>query len=434
MRLPGRVSAAIEILADIDRHHRPVAEALKAWGLANRFAGAGDRAAIGNLVYDALRSRASHAFAMGEDTPRAIALSVLVRDWAEDATGLAAAFASDPHAPEAPTEAELARLTAPDPLTGAPDHIRADIPEWAAPHLAEAFGDNWVTEGRSLATRPPLDLRVNSLRADRERVLRALDRLHPHHEPLLPLGIRFPAGNRDSRTPNVQVEESYLKGWFEVQDFGSQIVAQLAAPVRGGEQVLDLCAGAGGKSLALAALMQNRGQVFAYDSDRNRLAPIYDRLKRNGARNVQVRAPKPGALDDLEGKLDSVLIDAPCTGSGTWRRQPTAKWKLTPEQLATRTAEQREILDSAVRYLKPGGTITYITCSVLPPENQHQVRAFLERHPDFAATPAHSVWMRHFSGSPLRARFSPEGGIALSPATTGTDGFYAVELVRSAPN
>ena len=401
MRLPGRVSAAIEILADIDRHHRPVAEALKAWGLANRFAGAGDRAAIGNLVYDALRSRASHAFAMGEDTPRAIALSVLVRDWAEDATGLAAAFASDPHAPEAPTEAELARLTAPDPLTGAPDHIRADIPEWAAPHLAEAFGDNWVTEGRSLATRPPLDLRVNSLRADRERVLRALDRLHPHHEPLLPLGIRFPAGNRDSRTPNVQVEESYLKGWFEVQDFGSQIVAQLAAPVRGGEQVLDLCAGAGGKSLALAALMQNRGQVFAYDSDRNRLAPIYDRLKRNGARNVQVRAPKLGALD---------------------------------EQLATRSTEQREILDSAVRYLKPGGTITYITCSVLPPENQHQVRAFLERHPDFAATPAHSVWMRHFSGSPLRARFSPEGGIALSPATTGTDGFYAVELVRSAPN
>ena len=126
------------------------------------------------------------------------------------------------------------------------------------------------------------------------------------------------------------------------------------------------------------------------------------------------------------------ICNSRCVMCNIWQQKRDIE--LTPEQLATRSTEQREILDSAVRYLKPGGTITYITCSVLPPENQHQVRAFLERHPDFAATPAHSVWMRHFSGSPLRARFSPEGGIALSPATTGTDGFYAVELVRSAPN
>lgn len=430
MRLPGRVSAAIAVLADIDRHHRPVAEALKAWGLANRFAGAGDRAAIGNLVYDALRARASHAFAMGEDTPRALALSVLVRDWGEDAASLEAAFAADLHAPSPPTADELDRLAAADPLSGAPDHIRADIPEWAAPYLAEAFGDSWVEEGRALATRPPLDLRVNALRADRQRVLKALDRLHPDAEALLPLGIRFPAGTRDSRTPSVQVEEAYLKGWFEVQDFGSQIAATLASPARA-EQVLDLCAGAGGKSLALAAAMQNRGQIFAYDSDRNRLAPIHERLKRNGVRNVQIRSPRPGALDDLVGRLDRVVIDAPCTGSGTWRRQPTAKWKLTPDQLAARAAEQRAILDDAVRFLRPGGVITYITCSVLPPENQHQVRDFLARYPDFTATPAHSLWMRHFAGSPLRAGFSPEG-IALSPLTTGTDGFFATELVHRA--
>ena len=431
MRLPGRIAAAIDVLADIDAHKRPVAEALKAWGLNNRFAGAGDRAAIGNLVYDALRRRSSHTWAMGSDAPRALVLSVVVREWGESIEELNASFGGDRFAP-APIDAdEAAKLSAADPLAGAPDHVRGDVPEWVAPHLSESFGEDWVAEAHALSGRPPLDLRVNTLKANRDKALRALGRFAPDATSIIPEGIRFPAGERDSRTPNVQSEEGYIKGWFEVQDFGSQIVAALAG-ARGGEQVLDLCAGAGGKTLAMAAAMQNRGQIFAYDSDRTRLAPIYDRLKRAGARNVQVRAPGEGVLDDLVGKLDRVVVDAPCTGSGTWRRQPTAKWKLTPEQLATRTAEQRDILDSAVRYLKPGGTITYITCSVLPPENQHQVRAFLERHPDFAATPAHSLWMRHFSGSPLRARFSPEGGIALSPGTTGTDGFYAVELVRTA--
>lgn len=429
MRLPGRVAAAIEVLADIERHHRPVAEALKAWGLANRFAGAGDRAAIGNLVYDALRARASHAFMMGDDGPRALALSVLVRDWGEDPGGLEAAFATDPHAPPPPSVDELARLTAPDPLAGAPDHVRADIPEWAAPLLAEAFGDTWVEEGRALATRPPLDLRVNALRADRQRVLKALDRLHPEAEALLPLGIRFPAGTRDSRTPNVQVEEAYLKGLFEVQDLGSQIVSTLAAPARA-EQVLDLCAGAGGKSLALAAAMQNRGQIFAYDSDRTRLAPIYDRLQRAGARNVQVRAPGDGVLDDLVGKIDRVLVDAPCTGSGTWRRQPTAKWKLTPEQIALRVEEQRAILAEAAKFVKPGGTLVYITCSVLPEENARQAAAFLAANPEFTAVPGNKQWMSHFSGSKLRARFSPEGGVSLTPHLTGTDGFYVVAMQR----
>src|SRR5690606_1922390 len=140
-------------------------------------------------------------------------------------------------------------------------------------------------------------------------------------------------------------------------------------------QVLDLCAGAGGKTLAMAAAMQNRGQIFAYDSDRQRLAPIYDRLKRAGVRNEQVRAPGDGVLDDLKGKLDRVVVDAPCTGTGTWRRQPTTKWKLTPEQLATRVAEQKAILADAATFLKPGGTLVYITCSVLPEENADQAAA-----------------------------------------------------------
>ena len=429
MRLPGRIAAAIEVLADIDAHKRPVAEALKSWGLNNRFAGAGDRAAIGNLVYDALRRRSSLAHVMGADEPRALVLAVVVREWGEDIAALNDSFGGDRFAPAPVTDAEAARLTAADPLADAPDHIRADVPEWVAPHLQQSFGDDWIAEARALAGRPSLDLRVNTLKANRDKVLRGLARFSPEGEVRLAEGIRFPAGARDSRTPNVTSEEGYLKGWFEVQDFGSQIVAALASP-RGGEQVLDLCAGAGGKTLAMAAAMQNRGQIFAYDSDRTRLAPIYDRLKRAGVRNVQVRAPGEGVLDDLRGKLDRVVVDAPCTGSGTWRRQPTTKWKLSPEQLAMRVAEQKAILADAATYLKPGGTLVYITCSVLPEENAGQVADFLAAHPDFAAVAGNKLWMAHFSGARLRARFSPEGGVAVTPHTTETDGFYCIAMQK----
>ena len=428
MRLPGRLAAAMEVLADIETRHRPVSEALKAWGINNRFAGAGDRAAIGNLVYDALRRRASHAFVMGADTPRALVLSVAVRDWGETPEGLTALFAADPHAPEPLTEDEVARLDAPDPLATAPDHVRADVPEWVAAKLPESLGEHWVAEAQALAARPPLDLRVNTLKSNRERVMKVLARFHPEEAHAAPDGVRIAPGEKDSRTPNVQTDEGFLKGWFEVQDFGSQIVSVLAG-AEGREQVLDLCAGAGGKTLAMAAAMQNKGQIFAHDSDRHRLAPIYDRLKRAGVRNVQVRPPGEGALDDLAGKIDRVVIDAPCTGSGTWRRRPDAKWKLTPEQLATRVAEQRAILADGARYVKPNGTLVYITCSVLPEENAGQLAAFLTDHPEFSVIPGAGLWHSRI-GAAARARFMPEVGLQLTPGTTGTDGFYFAALRR----
>ena len=259
MRLPGRLSAAIEVIDDIDKRHRPVAEALKAWGLNNRFAGAGDRAAIGNLVYDALRKRASHAHSMGSDTSRALVLSVDVRDWGETPEQLNDLFAADTHAPEILSVDEVHRLSAPDPLAGAPEHVRADIPEWAVPSLKQSLGPFWIGEGNAMSGRPPLDLRVNTLKSDRARVLKGLARFGAEPAAIAPDGIRIAAGTGDSRTPNVQVEEGYLKGWFEVQDQGSQIVSVMIG-ARAGEQVLDLCAGGGGKSLAMAAAMGNKGR------------------------------------------------------------------------------------------------------------------------------------------------------------------------------
>jgi 16S rRNA (cytosine967-C5)-methyltransferase len=429
MRLPGRLSAAIEVLDDIDRRHRPVAEALKSWGLNNRFAGAGDRAAIGNLVYDALRRRASHAFAMGADTPRALVLSVAVRDWGTTPEELNDLFSGDTHAPEMLSADEVQRLSRHEPWVDAPAHVIADLPEWAVPSLKTSLGPNWVNEGRAMTGRPPLDLRVNVLRADRQRVMKALERFGAEPTDIAPHGLRIAAGTRDSRTPNVQVEEGYLKGWFEVQDQGSQIVAALAGATAG-EQVLDLCAGAGGKTLALAADMANKGQIFAYDSDRHRLAPIYDRLKRNGARNVQVRAPGAGVLDDLLGRMDRVVIDAPCTGSGTWRRRPDAKWKLTAEQVQARATEQAAILADGTRYVRPGGVLVYITCSVLDEENGRQLAAFLAANPTFEAVAMPALLDALYPGASNRAHVDTAGGALLTPLRTGTDGFFIGVLRR----
>jgi 16S rRNA (cytosine967-C5)-methyltransferase len=429
MRLPGRLAAAIEVLTEVEARRRPVGEALKSWGLANRFAGAGDRAAIGNLVYDALRRRASHAWAMGSEEARSLVLSVVVREWGETPAGLAAAFADDTHAPRPPSDDEVARLLAPDPLGDAPDHVRADVPEWMAPLLARSLGADWVVQAAAMASRPPLDLRANTLKSTRDRVLKSLQRFHPEAAAVSPAGIRIPAGFGDSRTPNVQTDEAWLKGWFEVQDQGSHLAAFLVG-AEPGEQVLDLCAGAGGKSLAMAAVMQNKGQIFAHDSDRARLAPIYDRLKRNGVRNVQVRPPAPGALDDLLGRMDRVVIDAPCTGSGTWRRRPDAKWKLTEEQVAARTVEQRALLEQGAAFVRPGGTLAYITCSILPQENGEQAARFLADHAGFSMIAGHSLWHRHFGGSPARVHLPSEGGVALTPHSTGTDGFYVMLATR----
>lgn len=428
MRLPGRISAAIEVLADIDARKRPASEALKAWALDHRFAGSGDRAAIGNLVYDALRKRASHAWRMGDDSPRALLLSVVVNDWNQDVKSLNQDFSSDRFAPESISDEEALSLSNHLDFDHAPDWVKADVPEWLAGSLKRNFGDDWIRQGQGTTARPPLDMRVNTLKSDRARVAKSLARFSPQETAIAPEGLRIPAGPRDARTANVQADEGYQKGWFEVQDEGSQIAAILAG-AEPGEQVLDLCAGAGGKTLAMAVSTGNTGQIFAYDSDRNRLAPIHERLKRNGVRNVQVRNPDPGALDDLVGRMDRVVVDAPCTGTGTWRRRPDAKWKLTQNQLDMRVSEQIAVLDEAARYVKPGGQLAYITCSILPEENGDQARAFVERNPAFKPSDI-SVKMHGLAQGVPQAVSEDGTSVTLTPATTDTDGFFIALFER----
>jgi 16S rRNA (cytosine967-C5)-methyltransferase len=430
---PGaRLAAAIEAFGMIESERRPAGDVLKSWGLAHRFAGSGDRAAIAGLVYDALRRRASSAWIMGSDMPRAILLGMLQRERGLGTEAVAQLTSGAQYAPEALSEDERKRLDAAD-LSAAPPHVAGDYPDWLDPFFARAFGDARAEEGAALASRAPLDLRVNTVKGEREQAARMLGDLKPEPTRWSPWGLRIRLG-ADAKAPPIHAEPAFLKGLVEVQDEGSQLAA-LFAGAKPGEQVLDLCAGAGGKTLALAAMMQNKGQIYATDDDKRRLAPIHDRLKRSGARNVQVRTPKSigSELDDLAGRIDLVLIDAPCTGTGAWRRNPDAKWRMRPGALEQRGKEQVDVLDRAVPLLKAGGRITYITCSVLDEENGAQVRAFLTRHPGFAPVPAAEIAQalgEHALVFGKAARFSDEG-ITMTPRTTDTDGFFVALLRRA---
>ncbi len=425
---PGaRLQAAIEVLSEIGARGRAASVALADWGRAHRFAGSADRSWIGNLVYDSLRRKQSLSHLMQSDTPRAIALAALCRSWGMAPPEIAGLCSGEGFCPELLTPDEETGLANAD-LSNAAPWVQGDYPEWLQESFSAAFGAEAIREGQALARRAPADLRVNSLKATREKVLKALSRHGAVETPYSPLGVRLPPREGGARSPNVEAEPAHGRGWFEIQDEGSQIAALLAgAGPR--MQVADICAGAGGKTLAMAAQMQNTGQIYAYDADPIRFRPIFERLKRAGARNVQTLPPgQDDALTALEGRMDLVLIDAPCSGTGVWRRRPDAKWRLTPAQLMERMAEQSRLLLVAAPLVKPGGTLAYVTCSLLPEENEKRIEGFLESNPGFTALDvtdrAASILTR-----PIKYRLPPgKPGLLLTPAWHETDGFYIALL------
>lgn len=427
----ARLSAAIEVLGDIETRRRPATDALKDWGLSHRFAGSKDRAAIASLVYDSLRRKASAAWVMGENTPRAVVLGMLVLQRGLSFADISRLFSGERFAPEPVTGEERARIEAAD-LKNAPAPVAGDFPDWIEPSLRAFFGDDLVPELQALTARAPLDLRVNALKVDsRREAHEALPHLGAVETPLSPWGLRIQPGE-DGRGPAVQSEPEFIKGWIEIQDEGSQLAAILSG-VQPDEQVVDLCAGGGGKTLALAAMMNNHGQLYATDSDARRLAPIHERVTRAGIRNLQIRTPRAraDAVGDLDGKMDCVVVDAPCTGIGTWRRNPDAKWRLRPGSLDVRRNEQAAVLDRAGALVKPGGRIIYITCSILPEENDDAVAAFLERTDGFAAVPVAEVLERAEMEKLAPLVRNTRHGLQMTPLKTGTDGFYVAVLRKS---
>ena len=420
MRLGGRLQAAIEVLQDIKSRKRPAAEALKDWGLSHRFAGAGDRAAIGNIVYDVLRQRSSLEWRMDSDDMHDAAFGALLTAGEMSLEELDRNLSGDKFAPE-PLNVDRRHNWLTRDVNSAPDFIQADIPQWCVSHFQNLFGDRWVQEAVGLSARPPLDLRVNLLKTNVEKVQRELQATKIKSIPWFSGALRIAPIEKLGRHPNVQAEPAFQKGLFEVQDLGSQIVAALTN-AKAGMQVLDYCAGAGGKTLALAATMENRGQIHCYDAEKARLSPIFERLRRAGVRNVQPHAYLD-ELKPLEGQMDIVLLDAPCTGTGTWRRRPDAKWRLTESQLERRITEQKNVLNATIPYLKTGGHLVYITCSLFSGENDQQVATFLQMNPQFREIDMKALWAEHFSSQAPSPVFSRHG-LVLSPASTNTDGFF----------
>lgn len=423
MRDGGRLSAAIEVLTEIEARHRPARLALKSWGEASRFAGSKDRAFVSGLVMDALRKRRSMAWRMGGEGPRVVALGVLRFGWDWPLERIAEAAGEVAHGPGALTEDERTALEAPRDLAAAPPDVRGDYPDWLEPAMEQAFGAARAEAGAALAERAPVDLRINTLKTDPERALKALAPLHAEAAPTLATAARIAAPDPTQRGGAVETIPAFSKGWFEVQDLGSQIAAAAAGDVKGA-QVLDFCAGGGGKTLALAAAMASTGQIYAYDADARRLADTIRRAQRAGVRNLQVRSPvEADPLRGLAEKMDVVFVDAPCTGSGAWRRNPDTKWRLTPDALARRQADQGAVLRDAAGFVKPGGRMIYVTCSVFREENEDRVAAFLEGNSAFAVFPPPAE---------LSPYLTSEGYLRLAPHTSATDGFFAAVLARAA--
>ena len=430
---PGaRVAATMELLDEIvGRSNRPADGVANAFFRTRRYIGGGDRRAVSERVWGILRrwgqlywwlDRTRHP----DRSPRAIVAAELMLQDGLKLADLEAMFDGGRYRPAPLDDAERRALRQMEghslPHPEQPDWVRLNVQEWVAPHLREAYGEAWGREIAALETPPPVDLRVNRIKATPEQARRAL-----HGEGIDTEPMRFAAdGLRLKRRLSVVAGKAFQEGLVEIQDEGSQLVAALVG-ARPGMQVADYCAGAGGKTLAIAAGMNNKGRVVAMDVLDSRLDRSAQRLRRAGVHNVERRSIVDNAkwLKRQKGNFDRVLVDAPCTGTGTWRRNPDGRWTLAPEDLAELVPKQSDILDQAARLVKPGGRLVYATCSVLPAENERQIEAFVERHPDFAVTPIAEL--------ELPSELAAGPYLRLSPLKHGTDGFFGAVLTRQGP-
>ena len=435
---PGaRVAATIELLDEIVSHsERPADLVANAYFRARRFIGGGDRRAVSDRVWSILRRYGQFAWWLERTRHpdrggRAIVAADLMLVEGLDMPGLEAMFDGGTYRPSRLDEAEYRALRQMEghslPHPEQPDWVRLNIQEWVAPHFKEAYGEGWGREIAALDTPPPVDLRVNRLKATVEEAREALARDGIETEPM-----RYaPDGLRLRRRLSVVKGEAFQNGLVEIQDEGSQLVAALV-DAKPGMQIADYCAGAGGKTLAMAACMNNKGRVVAMDVYESRLDRSAQRLRRAGAHNVERRtidADSRKWLKRQAGAFDRVLVDAPCTGTGTWRRNPDGRWTLEPKDLEELLPKQAVILDAASKLVKPGGGLIYATCSVLPAENEKQIAAFLERNDKFEVVPVGALWRDVIASEPP-PEIDNGPYLRLSPLKRGTDGFFGAALVR----
>ena len=413
----ARLAAAASILDSIAQSRQPAEVVLKAWGQQNRYAGSKDRRAIADRVYKVLRARGRLAWIMGgREDGRALVIGSLSALDGLPLEEIEALHSGDGYGPRPLSKQERSRLAAGE--GDLPGWVASGLPEFVVEDFKATWGEGWTEQARALmAPRAPIDLRVNTA-ADVDAVEAELREanLSPERTPWSPWGLRLAS----EPPPNVQALDAFQAGRIEIQDEGSQVVCALAGAAPG-MTVVDYCAGGGGKTLGLAQAMKGQGRLVAADVVRKRLDNIQPRLERAGVEaELVLLGQNGGGLEALNGQADLVLVDAPCSGSGTWRRRPEDAWRLTAEEVARLNALQVRILGQASKLVKPGGRLAYVTCSMLTTENEASADAFEAAHPQFFPVAVTAPW----GGEATRLR--------MSPATTNTDGFFFALYERAA--
>lgn len=412
---------------------QPAETVLKAWGAANRYAGSKDRRAIADHVYKVLRARGRLSWIMGgREDGRALVIGSLHAIDGLSLEEIEALHSGDGYGPRPLSKQERSRITIGQGEV--PGWVAAGLPEFAVEDFKATFGDRWAEEAHALMTpRAPIDLRVNDAAATVEEVeaeLRAAG-LEVSRTPWSALGLRVPS----EPPPNIQALDGFKAGKFEIQDEGSQVVCWLAG-AQPGTTVVDYCAGGGGKTLGLAQAMTGQGKLIAADVVNKRLENIRPRLKRAGVEaELVLIGQNGGGLEAVNGQADLVFVDAPCSGSGTWRRRPEDAWRLTTEEVEKLHALQVRILSQATKLVKPGGRLVYVTCSLLARENEASVDAFEAANPEFRPVPVADLLSAPQLSDAARtklAELASGARLRLSPATADTDGFFAAVYERTA--
>ena len=412
----AQLDAIVHALAVVLPANAPADRQLGQFFRDNKNLGSHDRALVADTVYAALRRRRYLEHVTPRASPREMALATIVKLQGVGLGQIESALRGD----------EKAWLTAlkQESFDELPFEIRADLPDWVIERLRRQMGDEELLAlARGLQQPAPLDLRVNTMKAPREAVLERLayDEIAAHPTRYSPVGVRL------REKPALNRHPMFLDGAVEVQDEGSQILGMLVEPRRG-EMVVDFCAGAGGKTLQMGAAMNSSGRLYAFDISDKRLANLAPRLKRSGLSNVfpqRISGENDAKVKRLRGKIDRVLVDAPCTGLGTLRRNPDLKSRQTAEGLGELNAKQRAILGAAAALVKPGGRLVYGTCSLLSEENEDIVKEFLAAHADFHIVPAGEVLKRQGIAIPGIAEY-----LRLYPHLHDTDGFFAAVMER----
>jgi 16S rRNA (cytosine967-C5)-methyltransferase len=414
----ARLAAAASVLDSIAQGRQPAEAVLKAWGQANRYAGSKDRRAVADRVYRVLRARGRLVWAMGgREDGRALVIGSLSLIDGMPLEEIEALHSGDGYGPRPLSKQERSRLMAGE--GDLPGWVAAGLPQFVVEDFQATYGDRWTDEARELmAPRAPIDLRVNTAMTSVEAAQAELREagLEPQATPWSPIGLRLAS----EPPPNVQALEAFKAGRIEIQDEGSQLVCALAGAAPG-MTVVDYCAGGGGKTLGLAAAMKGQGSLIASDVVQKRLDNIRPRLTRAGIEaELRMIGQNGGGIEDLNGAADLVFVDAPCSGSGTWRRRPEDAWRLTPDEVARLHTLQVRILTQAAKLVKPGGRLAYVTCSMLTAENEASADAFEAANPEFAPVATSAA----FAAEPAARH-------RLSPAATNTDGFFFALYERS---